>query len=58
MKFLTTPEVSEILRVPAETLRFWRHAGKGPKSCRFGRRVVYSEADVHAWVTEQQRMAG
>jgi predicted DNA-binding transcriptional regulator AlpA len=43
-------EVSEITRIPLATLRFYRHAGKGPKSFRLGNRVVYKKADVEAWI--------
>jgi predicted DNA-binding transcriptional regulator AlpA len=35
------------------TLRFWRHQGTGPRSIKLGRRVVYRECDVVAWIEEQ-----
>lgn len=51
---LTIAEVSARTRVPVDTLRYWRHVGGvGPKSAKVGRRVVYREADVDAWVAEQ-----
>lgn len=50
--YLTTFEVAELLRTPAETVRFWRHAGKGPKSFKVGRRVLYARADVEAFIAE------
>ncbi len=35
----------------AATLRYFRHEGtKGPKSAKLGRRVVYRESDVLAWI--------
>jgi predicted DNA-binding transcriptional regulator AlpA len=43
-------EVAEITRIPLATLRFYRHAGKGPKSFRLGNRVVYKRTDVEAWI--------
>ncbi len=46
-------EVSETLRVPVQTLRYWRQHGRGPKSARIGSRVVYRESDVQAWLDEQ-----
>ena len=49
-KFLTTAEVSEIARIPAESLRWMRHVGKGPKSFKLGRRVLYAVEDVEAWI--------
>jgi excisionase family DNA binding protein len=50
--FLTTAEVASLLRVPSETVRFWRHVGKGPRSFKIpgGRRVLYAREDVEAWL--------
>ena len=53
MKLLRVPEVSELTGIPEATLRFWRHAGTGPPSAKLGRRVVYREADINAWVDAQ-----
>lgn len=53
-KFITTTELASILRVPAETVRYWRHADKGPKSFKIGRRVLYAESDVNDWINEQR----
>ncbi len=52
-KLLRLPDVSELTGIPEATLRFWRHAGTGPRSAKFGRRVVYREADVLAWIDRQ-----
>lgn len=50
-KLLTITEVAEMTRLPEATLRWFRHDGtKGPKSAKLGRRVVYREADVLAWI--------
>ncbi len=54
-KVLLMPEVSELLRTPVETLRYWRSIGAGPRSAKVGRRVVYREVDVRAWLDEQYR---
>lgn len=51
-KYLTTFEVAELLRAPIETVRYWRHVGKGPKSFKAGRRVIYALEDVEAWIAE------
>lgn len=53
--YLTTQELSEILRTPAETIRYWRHVGKGPASFKVGRRVLYALEDVEAFIAEAQR---
>lgn len=50
LKLLTTPEVAEALRIPEATIRYWRHTGTGPKSVKFGRRVMYRREDVEAYV--------
>ena len=53
-KLLRVPDVSELTGIPEATLRFWRHLGTtGPPSAKLGRRVVYREADVLAWVDAQ-----
>jgi predicted DNA-binding transcriptional regulator AlpA len=59
MKLLNIDEVSGVTRVPVATLRFWRHLAdnSGPKSFKIGRRVMYREADVLAWL-ESQYAAG
>jgi excisionase family DNA binding protein len=49
-KYLTTQEVADLLRTSPETVRFWRHVGKGPIGFKVGRRVLYAAEDVEAWV--------
>lgn len=56
-KYLTAAEVAEMLRTPVETVRYWRHVGKGPASFKVGRRVLYAVEDVDAWLAEA-RLAG
>lgn len=56
-KFLITEEVAELCRTTPETVRYWRHVGKGPKSFRLGRRVLYATEDVQAFI-EAARKAG
>ena len=52
-KLLRLPEVAELTGLPVNTLRFWRHRGTGPRSIKLGRRVVYRECDVVAWIEKQ-----
>ena len=52
-EILLLEEVSELTRIPVPSLRFYRHAGKGPKSFRLGNRVVYKKADVEAWIEQR-----
>jgi predicted DNA-binding transcriptional regulator AlpA len=51
---LTTHEVAEIIRTPADTVRYWRFLGKGPRSIKLGRRVLYDRADVEAWIADEK----
>ncbi|WP_074041024.1 helix-turn-helix transcriptional regulator [Dermacoccus nishinomiyaensis] len=56
---LTTAEAAEMLRIPAGTLRYWRHQGTGPKSFKLGaKRVAYMREDVDAWLKEQYAAGG
>lgn len=52
-KISTTEEVAERYRTSPETVRFWRHVGKGPRSWKAGRRVLYRESDLVAFETAQ-----
>lgn len=51
-KLLTINEVSELVRTPPNTLRYWRHVGKGPRSAKLGGRIVYREQDVIDWIEQ------
>jgi DNA-binding transcriptional MerR regulator len=53
--WLTIAEVSERVRVPQETLRYWRHFGRGPRGTKFGKRLLYRLSDVRAWEDEAQK---
>ncbi len=52
--YLTTDELATWLRTSPETVRYWRHIGKGPASFKIGRRVLYARAEVLAFIAEQQ----
>jgi excisionase family DNA binding protein len=47
--YMTTHEVAELLRTSPETVRYWRHIGKGPGSFKAGRKVLYGRADFERW---------
>lgn len=53
-EFLTTIEVADLCRTSPETVRYWRHLGKGPASFKLGRRVIYAAADVHSWIDAER----
>ncbi|WP_460819821.1 helix-turn-helix domain-containing protein [Nocardioides korecus] len=52
---MTTDDVARLLRTSAETVRYWRHAKKGPKSFKVGRRVLYAVADVEQFINDAQK---
>ena len=52
-ELLTMAEVSDLIRVPVATLRYWRHLGSGPRSFKVGRHVRYWRTDLVLWLTEQ-----
>jgi hypothetical protein len=55
--FLTLPEVAEILRVPVNTLRWWRQRGDGPPFFKIGRHLVTTIGDLRAWIQAQKQQA-
>lgn len=55
---LLEPEVAEWIRQNERTLRYWRAQGVGPRWAKLGRRIVYRESDVQAWIEEQFEGAG
>jgi hypothetical protein len=54
--YITTEEFADLARTNPATVRYWRHVGNGPGGFKLGRRVLYLERDVRAWI-EEQRMA-
>ncbi len=55
--FLTLSEVAAILRVPVNTLRWWRQRGTGPRFFKIGRHLVTTIGDLRVWVEEQKQAA-
>jgi|TARA_B100000519_G_C14189694_1_gene412531 hypothetical protein len=48
-RYLTNDEAAEYLRLSPRTLEKQRVIGGGPKFRKFGRRVMYTVADLDAW---------
>ncbi len=53
-KLLTTEEVARLTRAPVATVRYWVHVGTAPASFKLGRRRVFREGDVLAWIAAQE----
>lgn len=49
-RYLTVEEAAARLRTKPATMHYWRHVGRGPASFKLGRRVLYKEGDVEAFV--------
>lgn len=47
-----TDDLAKFLKLPAKTIREWRHKGTGPKYARMGKHVRYNPADVMVWLNE------
>lgn len=52
--YRTTEEVAIRYRTAPSTIRYWRHAGKGPKGVRIGSRVLYRESELQRWERERE----
>ena len=55
-QLVNTLQVAELLGVRPQTVRLWRHLGKGPRYVRLGGRygrVLYRSSDVQAWLQER-----
>lgn len=56
-ELLTLSEVAEILKVPVNTLRWWRQRNTGPEFFKMGRRLVTTVGDVRRFIRQQRRGA-
>lgn len=50
---LTTEHVSKLLNVSQQTLLRWRQDGKGPPCTKVGRRWLYDQDEIQAWLSKQ-----
>lgn len=55
--YLTTAEVADLCRTSPDTVRYWRHVGRGPRAFKVGRRVLYDAEVVRGWLRELQSRA-
>lgn len=51
-RLVSLKTLSERWDIPAETLRYWRHVGRGPESLTIGRNVYYRESALAAYLTQ------
>lgn len=53
--FLTTHHLSELLYISPRTIERWRVEGRGPEFVKAGRRVLYRQSIVDAWLSDTTR---
>lgn len=56
-KFLTIDEVAEHLNVPVQTIRWLRQERRFAPAHKFGRRLLWTQPDLDAWVIQQREPA-
>src|SRR5947208_2331442 len=52
---LGNAEAAKKLHLSPQTLRLWRHQGRGPPYIKLGRAVFYHPADIDAFIEAQRR---
>ena len=55
---LTLSEAAAILRVPVNTMRWWRQQRTGPAFFKIGRNLVTTVGDLRSWIEEQKNNSG
>jgi hypothetical protein len=53
-ELVTLSEAADILRMPINTLRWWRQTGKGPEFFKIGRHLVTTVGDLRRYIREQR----
>ena len=53
-ELLTLDEVAEILRTPANTVRWWRQLGTGPDFFKIGRRLYTTVGELRSFIRDQR----
>lgn len=54
-KLLNTDEAAEALNTPINTLRYWLTRGEGPESFLMGRRRMFREEAIEAFIARKER---
>ena len=51
-KLLTLDEAAELINRPPATLRYWVSRGEAPPSFKLGRRRMFDQEKLEAWIAE------
>jgi hypothetical protein len=58
LPLLNNAEAAAAIGITPESLRFWRHKGRGPRYIKYGTSksagVAYDPADIQAWLNERK----
>ncbi|MGW6701777.1 helix-turn-helix transcriptional regulator [Nocardia sp. NPDC055049] len=54
-RYLQAKDCAELTGIPEGTWRYWAHIGTGPASFKLGRRRVWRESAILAWINEQEQ---
>lgn len=55
---MTEDELALLCGVEPQTVKMWRHKGRGPKFTTAMKTVLYRRADVEAWLDERVTIPG
>lgn len=55
--FIKTGAAAKILGIKKGTLEVWRHQGKGPEFCKFGRSVRYYKPALGKYFAQSRRVS-
>ena len=56
--YMTIEEVAHLLRVSVPTVRWLRQEGRFAPAIKIGRRLVWDEAEVLAWIENNRESSG
>ncbi len=56
-RIIHTEDFAELARSTPATVRYWVHTGYAPPSAKLGRRRVWRESDVLAWIDQRFEQA-
>ncbi|MEV6388533.1 helix-turn-helix transcriptional regulator [Nocardia xishanensis] len=54
-RYLQAKDCEALTGIPEGTWRYWAHIGAGPASFKLGRRRVWRQSTVLAWIAEQEK---
>lgn len=57
-RLLTMREFADRAGAPEATARYWVHIGSAPKSAKIGRRRMFRESEVEAWLDAHFESSG